>query len=187
VSILDAIIVIVVLLFLSRGIWVGFIKQIASIAALLIGFIVSGRYYGESANLIIPFIDNKQVGFFITYVFLFSLSFFSVIVLGILLKKVITISLLGWFDRFLGGFLGLAKGVFVSCLILMGLSLFISGASPIFRQSYVYPYLENSSRFVLSVIKDKNLRESLLPQNPAISTFLNDTIELGQPINGKAK
>lgn len=186
-SILDAIIIIVILLFLSRGLWVGFIKQIASIAALLIGFIVSGRYYGESANLVIPFIDNKQAGFFITYVFLFSLSFFAVILLGILLKKVITISLLGWFDRFLGGFLGLAKGLFVSCLIFMSLSLFISGANPIFRQSYFYPYLENSSRFVLSIIKDKNLREGLLPQNPAISTFLDNTIELGQQINGNTK
>ena len=185
-SALDAIIVIILTVFLGRGIWTGFVGQIASIAALVLGFVVAGRFYGESASLVIPFVNNKQAGFFIAYILLFIVSFAGVILFGMLLKKVMQLSLLGWFDRLLGGVLGLAKGVFVSCIVFMGLALFISGASPFFNKSFFYPYLENSSRIVVSVIKDKELRHDLLPQKPAISTFLNSTIELGKKVGGNA-
>lgn len=186
-SILDAVIITTLVIFLARGIWIGFVRQIASIAALIIGFVVAGRFYGESANFVIPFINNQQAGFFIAYIFLFVLTFAVVIMLGVIFKKLMSISLLGWFDRLLGGLLGLAKGSFVSCLIFMGLALFISGTSPIFRQSFFYPYLESGSRIVLSIVKDKELREGLLPKPPAISTFMDNSIELGKKITGQAK
>jgi len=186
-SILDAVIIITILVFLARGIWIGFARQIASIAALIIGFVVAGRFYGESANFVIPFINNQQAGFFIAYICLFMVAFAAVILLGIILKKIMSISLLGWFDRLLGGLLGLAKGSFVSCLLFMGLALFISGTSPIFRQSLFFPYLETGSRMVLSIVKDKELRDNLLPKQPAISSFMDNTIDFGKKINRHAE
>lgn len=186
-SILDAVIIITIVIFLARGIWIGFVRQIASIAALIIGFVVAGRFYGESANFVIPFINNQQAGFFIAYIFLFVLAFAAVILLGHIFKKLMSISLLGWFDRSLGGLLGLAKGSFVSCLIFMGLSLFISGTSPIFRQSFFYHYLESGSTIILSIVKDKDLRDSLLPQQPAISSFMDNTIDFGKKIKRQAE
>ena len=185
-SALDIIIIIIISLFLGRGIWTGFIRQIASVAALVIGFIIAGRFYGESANLVFPFIRNQQAGFFVAYILLFLLSFAVVILTGILIKKVMKISLLGWFDTFLGGVFGLFKGVFVSCLVFMGLALFISGASTFFSNSFFYPYLESSSNFVISIIKDEEIRHGLLPQKPAISSIFSNTIEFGKKIGGEA-
>ncbi len=186
-STLDAIIIIVLALFLARGIWTGFIKQVASIAALIIGFVIAGRFYGESSRLVIPFIDNQQAGFFIAYTLLFLVSFATVILLGILLKKVATLSLLGWFDRLLGGILGLIKGIFISCLLFMVLAIFISGGSPFFTKSFLYPYLEPASELLVAIIKDQDLRKDLIPQKPAISNFLSDTIELGKKLGGQTK
>ncbi|MCB2181626.1 MAG: CvpA family protein [Desulfobulbaceae bacterium] len=186
-SILDIIILIVIALFLARGLWAGFVKQIAGLAALIIGFVVAGRFYGQSSSLDIPFIQNPQVGFFASYILIFLVTFFSVICLGMLLKKVVQLSLLGWFDRLLGGILGLAKGSFVSCLLFMGLALFISAANPFFNKSFFYPYLEKSSAFIISVVKDENLRKGLLPQKPAISSFLPQTVKLGKKIGVKAE
>jgi membrane protein required for colicin V production len=186
-TLLDAGTIIIVMLFLARGIWTGFVRQIASIAALIIGFVVAGRYYGESAYLVIPFIADKETGFFIAYIVLFVLSFFTVILLGLLLKKVMVLSLLGWFDRFLGGLLGLAKGAFVVCLLFMGLTLVVSDASPLLRQSCLYPYLESGSRLMLSVIRNPELRDALLPRKPAISSFVDSTVDLGKKITGQAE
>ena len=186
-SILDAVIIITIVIFLARGIWIGFIRQLASIAALIIGFIVAGRFYGESAVFVLPFINNQQAGFFIAYIALFLVTFLTVILLGFIFKQIMSISLLGWFDKLLGGLLGLTKAMFVSCLIFMGLALFISGASPVFRQSFFYPYLESGSKIILSIVKDKDLRQELLPQQPAISTFMDNTIEFGKQIKRKAE
>lgn len=184
---LDAITVIILSLFLVRGIWTGFIKQVASIAALIIGFVVAGRFYGESSRLVIPFIDNQQAGFFIAYILLFLVSFAAVIFLGVLLKKVVTLSLLGWFDGLLGGMVGLIKGVFISCLLFMILASFISGGSPFFTKSFFYPYLESTSKLLVATIKDQDLRKGLIPQKPAISNFLSETIELGKKLGGQTE
>ena len=186
-STLDALIIIVLALFLARGIWIGFIKQVASIAALIIGFVVAGRFYGESSRLVIPFIENQQAGFFITYTVLFLLSFGAVLLVGILLKKVVTLSLLGWFDRLLGGILGLGKGIFISCLLFMVLAIFISGGNPFFTKSFFYPYLESVSQQLTAIVKDKNIRKGLIPQKPAISNLLSDTVELGKKLVGQPK
>lgn len=186
-STLDAIIIIILALFLSRGIWTGFIKQVASIAALLIGFVVAGRFYGESSRLVIPFIDNQQAGFFIAYTLLFLLAFAAVILAGILLKKVVTLSLLGWFDRLLGGILGLIKGIFISCLFFMVLAIFISGGSPFFTKSFFYPYLDSTSQQLIAIVKDQDLRKGLIPQKPAISGLLTDTVELGKKLVRETK
>lgn len=186
-SILDALVVIIIAIFLTRGLWTGFIKQIASIAALILGFIIAGQYYGESASLVIPYIKSQQAGFFIAYILLFLVSFVFVHALGFLLKKVITFSMLGWFDKFLGALLGLAKGGLLSCLIFMGLALFISGSSPFFTKSMLFPYLEKSSQFITSIVKDEKLRQGLLPQKPAISEMFSNTVELGKKLGGNAK
>ena len=186
-TLLDVGTIIIIVLFLGRGIWTGFVRQIASIAALIIGFVVAGRFYGESAYLVVPFINNRQAGFFIAYVLLFAISFFAVIMLGLVLKKVMALSLLGWFDRLLGGMLGLAKGLFVACLLFMGLALVVSDTSPLFRQSCFSPYLENGSRLLLSVIRDRELRDALLPSKPAISTLVDSTVDFGKKITGQAE
>ncbi len=184
---LDAIALILLVGFIIRGIWVGFIRQVASLLALILGFLVAGYFSGESAQYITPFIKNKQVGFLIAYALIFCLVFIVTIFIGIACKKVAQVVLHDWFDKTMGGILGAAKGFFLACLAFMGLAIFISGASPIFTKSIFYPYLLKTSTILLSVVKDADVRDKLLPQQPAISNLLSHTIELGQELGRQAK
>ena len=177
----DTIVLIILLLLLARGIWIGFIRQIASILALVLGFVVAGRFYGQSAALVIPFINNRQAGFLIAYSIIFLLVFFAIHLLGLGLKKVARISLLDWFDRTLGGIFGLAKGVFVASLLFMTMAAFLSDSDSIFKKSFFAPWLKQSSEFITHVIKDKNLRSDFLPRQPAISTFLTNSLKFNAP------
>jgi membrane protein required for colicin V production len=179
-STLDGIVIIILMVFLIRGIWVGFIRQIASILSLALGFIVAGRHYGDYAHLVSPYISNQQVGFFVTYLVIFLLVFGAVILGGLLLKKVMSISMLGWFDKTLGAFLGAGTGVCLCCLVFMGVGIFISGASPFFTRSVFFPYLDQASQFMLKIVKDSELRSNLLPQQPAISEFFSNTVKPGK-------
>lgn len=185
ISSLDIVVLIILLLLMARGIWIGFIRQLASILALILAFVAAGRFYGESASLVTPYVNNSQAGFLIAYLVVFLVVFFGVHLLGIVLKKVISISMLGWFDRTLGGVFGLAKGVFITTLLFMVVAAFLPNANELFKKSLLAPYLEQSSQFILTVVKDKKIRTDFLPKEPAISTFLSNSIHFGEEADRK--
>ncbi len=184
---LDAIALIILAGFIIRGIWVGFIRQVASLFALILGFLVAGHFYGESLPVISSVIHNKQLGFLVTYALIFCLVFVVTLVIGIGCKKVAQLILLDWFDKTMGGILGATKGIFLASIAFMALAIFISGSSPIFTKSVLYPYLQKTSILLLAAVKDDDVRGRMLPQKPAISNLLSHTIDLGKEIGRQAK
>ncbi|OGQ94624.1 MAG: hypothetical protein A2521_06280 [Deltaproteobacteria bacterium RIFOXYD12_FULL_57_12] len=168
ITIFDALVVVLCLGFLARGIWVGFIRQISFFLALILGFYLTGQFHSEFYKLALPFLDNPQVVFFGTYVILFVVIYFSVMLIGLGLRKVMNITFLGWFDRTLGGLFGLAKGVFLACLLFLTLNSFLSGSSNFLRNAVCYPVLSATSQFFLALIRDQELRAKFMPKEPAI-------------------
>lgn len=169
-TLLDVGVIVIALIFLVRGIWVGFVRQLASIAGLLLGFIIAGNYYKQFSKFLSPVVASPQAGFLITYGLLFFLVFFSVVACGFLLKKVMTLSLLGWFDRVLGGFFGLSKAVIVATVFFMAISGMLSSPSPTLAASFFAPHLLRCSTYLLSLTRDQELHRHFLPREPAIST-----------------
>jgi membrane protein required for colicin V production len=155
-------------LLIGRGIWIGFIKQLASIVALLAGFVTAGRLHEDFYQAILPFVSNTSIAFIISYLFLFVAIYLGVILLGLGLKKVIDIALLGWFDQVLGGLIGAAKAIFIASLIFMILTNILSGSNNFLKRSACYPYLAISSEYILKLIRDADLRSSFAPKEPAI-------------------
>ncbi len=184
---LDAGVIIITLLFLIRGVWIGFIRQLAALAALFIAFIAAGQYYGQLSVFITPFITEPQLAFIITYALVFLLTYILIVLLGLLLKKVMQISFLGWFDRLLGGIFGFAKAAFICTLSFMALAWILSSSNPMIQKSFFSPYLMISSKYVITFIKDENMQEKLMPKRPAISSFLNNPVQFFEKGNGKTK
>jgi membrane protein required for colicin V production len=158
----------IILIFLVRGIWIGFIRQLASLAALILGFLFAGRYYEQISPRLSSVIPSPQLSFLVTYVLLFLAVFCGVLVIGFVLKKVVSLSLLGWFDRVLGGVFGQVKAGVVVTVLFMVLSGLLADSNPLMTGSFSAPYLRKSSRFLLSFVSDQNLHRHLLPKEPAI-------------------
>lgn len=156
-------------LFIARGIWVGFIKQLASILALIIGFIAAGRLHEDFYQTILPVISNSNIAFIISYLVLFIAAYLVIILLGYGLKKVVDIALLSWFDRVMGGIAGAVKAIFLVSLIFMILANVLSGSNNFLRRSFCYPYVKITSEYILQLIKDADLRSSFKPKEPAIT------------------
>ena len=102
---------------IAYGIWEGCIRQLASIFALVVGFVVAGRLCTNFYHTILPFIRSPNLAFIVSYLILFIVIYLAVVLLGMGLKKVVDIVLLGWFDRVLGGLLGAAKALFIASLM----------------------------------------------------------------------
>jgi membrane protein required for colicin V production len=161
-------VIVIILVFLARGIWVGFVRQLASLAALILGYLFAGRYYEQISPRLSPVISSPQLSFLVTYVLLFLAVFCAVLVLGFLLKKVISLSLLGWFDRLMGGIFGLVKAGVVVTVLFMVMSGLLADTNPLMTRSLTAPYLAESSSFLLSAVPDQELHRQLLPRKPAI-------------------
>lgn len=180
---LDAGVFVILLIFLARGIWVGLVRQLASLAALIIGFIAAGRYYRQLGAVLEPHVPVR-LGFFITYALLFLLVYLAIIALGFGLRKVMSVSLLGWFDRFMGGLFGLGKAVILASLLFLALTGVVATTAPLLRQSLTAPYLTTSSRFFLAFIRDEKLQGQFLPRPAAISAAVSPAVPAVKAVGG---
>lgn len=166
----DIVIYFIFLLFLARGLWVGLISQIAFIVAMILGFVLAGNFHPSLYPMVLPLLKNEPAAFWLTYVILFVAIYFSTILLGLGLKKVMHITLLGWFDRTMGGLFGLTKALFISCLLFMMLTTVLGAGNDFLRRSSSYPVLEKASAMVLGLINDRQLRSLFTPRELAITS-----------------
>jgi membrane protein required for colicin V production len=172
---IDSAIILIISLLTARGVWTGFVRQAAFIAALVLAFMVAGRYYSHYSGFLGQFISTPQLAFMLTYMLLFIMVYLGVVFSGLGLKKVMKVSMLGGFDRFMGGIFGMGKGMFITILVFMVLAGVLSNSATFLSKSYFYPFLNNASGLVMSFIRDPDLRSSFKPTEPAISVFDAET------------
>ena len=164
----DVLALLIFVAFLVRGVWVGFIRQISSLIAMIGGFALAGYFDSEFYRLILPYIDNSHTAFLITYIVLFIAFFFLIKLAGLGLKKVMDVSLTTWFDRTVGGLFGIAKGIFFVSLLFVVTTSFMSGSNNYLKKSTSYPFLSSSSKAILTFIQDHDIRSYFVPKEPAI-------------------
>ena len=164
----DVLIFVIFIGFLVRGIMIGFIRQISSLVAMIGGFALAGYFDNEFYRLILPYIDNSHIAFFLTYILLFVAFFYLIKLVGLGLKKVMDVSLTVWFDRTVGGIFGLIKGIFFTSLLFVFIGSFLSGSNNYLKKSISYPFLSSTSNVILSFIQDHDLRSYFKPKEPAI-------------------
>jgi len=168
ITLFDSIIALIFLLFIIRGAWIGFMRQLAAFLALVGSYWLAGRYSGELIPYVKQFIENPKVVFLASFVALFLVSAVLFILGGKVLRRVMEISLLGWFDRFLGLLLGCLKASVISVFLYMVLASTLSASNNLLKESVSAPYLKQGAEVVRKVIHDRKLREQFVPKEPAI-------------------
>ena len=164
----DVIVVLLFLLFVIRGTWVGFLRQLAFFLALITSYLLAGRYTGQMMPYVDKFIENPKAVFFVSFGLLFLGGALVLVLLGKVLSLVMEFSLVSWFDRMLGFLLGLAKAVFVTSFLYMAMSSSTISANGLLEKSLTSPYLERGAGLVRQIIADAELRELFLTKLPAI-------------------
>ena len=174
---LDIALMLLSLVFVLRGAWVGLIRQIASISGLVFGFLTAGHYYTQLSHFVLPIVKSPQVAFLLTFLVLFIIVYLSIRLLGLGLKKVIQISLLSWFDRVMGGIFGLGKAYFVAVVLFIATTGILGFTPPFLQQSILFPTVEHGASLTLPFIQDQELRKKFLPQKPAINKLFQKKSE----------
>lgn len=111
--IFDIIASIVALILIIFGIKRGFVEEIIRLVGIVLSFFISMAFYRQLA-IHITFI--KLAPSFITIISFVTILLASIVVillLGLLVKKIIHLTVLGWVDRLCGGILGFLKAFFL--------------------------------------------------------------------------
>ena len=157
------------LLLIGRGLWLGFLKQIIGLIALYFGYIVASQYHDRLFPFLRDFSENPKVIFFCSYALLFVATYLLAVLLGKALHFVIQITMVGWFDRLLGGILGLAKAVLLVVLMHMVLGTVLAPENPLLRSCETCDELNTATGLALELIRNEEARKALMQQVPAIS------------------
>jgi len=164
----DVIVALIFLLFVIRGTWIGFMRQLAFFLALIVSYILAGQYTGQMMPYVGKFIESPKAVFFISFVITFIFCAIFLFMFSKVLNLVIEIALAGWFDRALGFLLGLVKAFFVTSILYMIMSSGLSSANDLVKKSITAPILVLGSDFVQQLILDPEMRSRFLPKEPAI-------------------
>jgi membrane protein required for colicin V production len=129
----------------------GALRTIFPVAGVIIGFVVASRESGAVGLLLARWMrsDLAHVTGFVATFFAIALVF---VLIGHLLRSLVSGLLLGWIDRLAGG----ALGFFQAAVALGVLALAVEGwgGFPAAHHSTTYPYALRAGRILLNAIPD---------------------------------
>lgn len=155
----DLIVVVIFIALLTRGVWIGFVRQLAAFVALIGGYLIAARYVGELRPFTTQFIDNPKIAFFAAFGIIFLVAAFVFTLAGHLLHKLVKVALLGWLDRFFGLLLGTVKAYLVCSFLFMVLAANDSPFQAMLKKSQTANFLTPGAELVRRIINDPKLRE----------------------------
>jgi membrane protein required for colicin V production len=116
---LDLVILILSAFLLIKGIWKGFVKEIAGIAAVLIGVVLSFLFHDRIEPTVGQYIGEEYLSF-ASYALIFIATYLAIMLVGNLLDRLLKSVFLGGINRVLGGAFGLIKAVLWCTLLTYG-------------------------------------------------------------------
>lgn len=165
----DLVIVGLFVLLIGRGVWLGLLKQVTGFVALYLGYFVASQYHDRIFPVLRDISENPKVVFLTSYVILFVVTYVVVMLLGKLFGYVMQMTITGWFDRLLGAVIGFAKAIILAVLLHMILGTILAPENQMLRTCVTCDALNGAAGFTRELIRDEDVRQSLLQQQPAIA------------------
>lgn len=153
-NILDVIFAVIAAVFLLRGLFRGFVMEVASIGGGVLGFILANKYHELVATHLRSFIDSSNWSLIIAYFAIFFGSMLGVSIVALLIRKLMDSTVGGFGDRLLGGVAGVAKAVLLCCLIVAVSSAFLPDAAFV-ENSQTAPYLRKVTDLLMRYLPDR--------------------------------
>jgi membrane protein required for colicin V production len=147
---LDIVIIILLIISAISGLISGFIKSAFSLAGLLGGIFLAGRYYVAFSGLF-GFINNDNTARIVAFIIIFVAVMIVATILGIVFTKIISAVLLGWINRLLGAALGVLLGaIFIGALLAILVKY--TGSNSIITDSAMASFLLDRVPLVLALL-----------------------------------
>lgn len=137
---------------LVRGLFRGIIKEVTSIVGVLVGFYSAYTYYPLIGRWLSQLIANKSYLNIISFFIVFTVIFFAIGFVGVVLKHIFRAASLGWADRVLGGAFAMVKAILIVSVLLLVLTAFLPQNVPVIRHSRIAPHVSAASEKMVAAV-----------------------------------
>ena len=135
---LDVLILAILVLFILRGIFQGFLSEVAGLAGLVGGVMLAGKFYAQLGQTLTAYIRDSSWPYIIAYVLILAGTMLVAGLIARILHKLLSIAYADWINHLAGALTGGLKG-FLICAVLVGLLHHFLGEAPFVRQSRMVP------------------------------------------------
>ena len=125
---LDLVLVIVVGVSAFMGLKIGLVRAGFTALGIFAGSILGGQLSDDIGGLVTGIDSNSAIVTVVSYAIIISLCLTIAAVGSVIIRKVLTLLLMGWTDKLAGGALGVAAGAVISAGIIMGMANLTYGA-----------------------------------------------------------
>ncbi|HLC63968.1 MAG TPA: CvpA family protein [Patescibacteria group bacterium] len=157
----DIIILIIIALFVIKGIKLGLIEAVGGIIGLFVGAYMAGLYYDEVADMLINLLFGSQIlanvlGFLLVFIIVNRVIALLFWIIDKVFHVIAIIPFLKTFNRLLGGLFGLIEGLIFVGIVVFFLSLipFTGGLQEAVAKSRFAPVMETVGRIADPFIPD---------------------------------
>lgn len=152
----DIIILIILVIPTVIGLKMGLIKTIIPLAGIMLGIFLAGTFYGSVGDWLSSWLESPSQANIAGFFLIFAGVMLVALIVAALVRKVLSLLLLGWVDRVGGAVFGLAIGGFVAGALLALLMKFqISGVEGAVQDSAFAGFFLNSFPFVLGLLPEE--------------------------------
>jgi membrane protein required for colicin V production len=147
---LDIIILVFVAGITFVGLKIGLIKTVLSLAGIIIGVVLAGRFYASVAK-ILTFISQENIANIVAFAIILIVVIIIASVLAVLLKWIAKVTLLGWVNHLGGAVFGFVMGT-IFCAAILALWAKYAGTPDILRESLLAGILLDRFPAVLGLL-----------------------------------
>ena len=147
---LDIVILVVVAIGTFWGLKTGIIKAVLSLAGLIVGVVLAGRFYASLGERL-TFISQEGIANAVAFAIILIVVMVAAAVLANFLKWVTSLVMLGWVNRLGGELFGLIMGA-IFCGALLTLWGKFLGTPDVFAESNLTGFLLDGFPAVLALL-----------------------------------
>lgn len=169
------------------GIFRGLVRELAAILAIVCGFYLAYSHYHSVAPIFGGWISSPLYANVAGFFLLFCGIYAGITVLGLLLRTLMKVALLGLVDRLLGALFGAFKGVVIVGVLFFLLTTFLpGGGAAVVRQSRLAPAVNSIAGAIAHIIPE-NDRESAQKKMQALKQKWNGGPAVAPPVTQSGK
>ncbi len=149
-NLLDIVVLTIIGSFVALGLWKGLIKQLFSLAGIIIGYIAAISFYEQISTFFTSL--DKDIASIVSFIAIFVSCILLSSLVGLFVGKLIKIADLSWLNRVAGGLLGFLKGLLILMIIVVILVAFLPSESKVLRNSVTLPYVMSVAQVINNII-----------------------------------
>ncbi|SDL38502.1 membrane protein required for colicin V production [Maridesulfovibrio ferrireducens] len=176
---LDIILIVIAAGLVFRGLLRGIVREAISVFSLILGFYLAARYHQELMPYFGNFFDGPGTVKAFSYLSIIAVTILVSVLLGIVIKKILTITMLGWADQALGGLLGLVEAVLVGGILIIILNSFTPN-SDFLTKSKLAPKVISAASLLIGFAPDNILEsldiKSMIPEQSQLTNQIKEII-----------